>query len=78
MKDRVILQAALSHAAVHMDTANRREPSKLAVTHTKYAIRLINQRLGTKPFTVDNDFIAAVAMIANNAVSQAQSLPRLC
>jgi hypothetical protein len=69
MKGPVVLQAALSHAAVHMDIVNRREPSKLAILHTKLAIRLINQRLDSKPFVVDNEFIEAVAMIASNSVS---------
>ena len=69
MKGPVVLQAALSHAAVHMDVVNRREPSKLAILHTKHAIRLINQRLDSKPFVVDNEFIEAVAMIASNSVS---------
>lgn len=69
MKDPMILQAALSHAATHMDIVNCREPSKLAVMHTKHAIQSINQRLGSKPFIVDNELIEAVAMIASNSVS---------
>ena len=69
MKDPAILQAALSHAAVHMDVVNRREPSKLSILHKKLAIRMINQRLDSKPFVVDNEFIEAVAIIASNSVS---------
>jgi hypothetical protein len=69
MKDPVVLQAALSHAAVHMDIVNQREPSKGAILHTKLAIRLINQRLESKPFVADNEFIEAVALIASNSVS---------
>ena len=69
MRDPVILQAALSHAAVHIDVVNGREPSKLTVVLTKEAIRLINERLAAKPFVVDNELIGAVAMIAANSVS---------
>ena len=69
MRDPTILQAALSHAATHMDVVNCRELSKSTVMHTKHAIRLINQRLGSKPFIVNNELIEAVAIIASNSVS---------
>jgi hypothetical protein len=69
MRDPVILQAALSHASVHIDITNGREPSKLAVMLTKEAIRLINERLSAKPLIVDNELIGAVALIACNSVS---------
>jgi len=69
MKDPVVLQAALSHSPVHMDTIKGVEPSKLAIIHCKNAIRLINERLASKNFVVDNSFIEAVAMIASNSVS---------
>ena len=69
MRDPVILQAALSHAAAHIDMVNNREPSKLAVMLTKEAIRMINERLPSNPSLVDNELIGAVAMIASNSVS---------
>lgn len=69
MRDPVIFQAALSHAAAHIDLVNGREPSKLAVLLTKQAIRLINDRLGSKPLAIDNDLIGAIALIACNSVS---------
>lgn len=65
----MILQAALSHAAAHIDIVNGREPSKLAVMLTKQAIRLINARIGSKPLAIDNELIGAIALIACNSVS---------
>ena len=69
MRDPVLLQAALSHAAVHIDMINGRQSSKLAVVLTKEAIRLINERLLSKSLMVDNELIGAVAIIACNSVS---------
>jgi hypothetical protein len=69
MRDAMILQAALSHAAVHKDVVNCREPSKLAVMLTEEAIRLINERMEAIPLTIDNYLIGAIALVACNSVS---------
>lgn len=68
LRDPLLLQAAIAHAAVHLDTVSKGETSVLAATHLTRTMNLINQRLGMENPSIDDELIQAVAMIAANSV----------
>jgi len=71
-RDDLILRAAVSHSAVHMDALNG---TNLAAVHTKRAIRLINERMSETSRATDDGVIEAIGLLASNCVSDSRSLP---
>jgi hypothetical protein len=67
--DPLVLQAAVSHSAVYLDTVHKRGPSYLAATQTRHAISLINERIADRSLAFNDEVMEAVALLASNSVS---------
>ncbi|KAG9234015.1 hypothetical protein BJ875DRAFT_484582 [Amylocarpus encephaloides] len=68
LRDPLILQAAITHAAVYLDHVYKKKTSITSAMNVRRFIRLLNERLSNQNPETDDILIQAIAMYSTNSV----------